>query len=278
MVGIRENNHDDSIRKVGLWRQGPSLEPRVSRLAVDAPRGMRTTHPPNVYTASQPEKPLPPPPPHQGDHPITDVGDRSPRQIGRPSPRDSAPTVQPIPNRDGTDHYISWASQEAFGRKTRPATIAELAEKSREDLWDPNKSFEYWLRTAELARESGKRYAENMDYERSFVQLARAASIILEKMPTHKDYHPLLTTDQRNNLVLVSISLFPRDSTSPTFVLVAFGCPVWCSALLQFPVIPQAPTQPSVNGPDRIRSSANRGKSGRAFQHRRSDRFPDQGI
>ncbi|KAF9648230.1 hypothetical protein BDM02DRAFT_3082246, partial [Thelephora ganbajun] len=86
----------------------------------------------------------------------------------------------------------------------RPATIAELADKSREDLWDPNKHLKHWLRTAELARKSGKQHAENGDYERSFVQLARAATIILEKMPTHKDYHTLLSSSQRHNLVLVS--------------------------------------------------------------------------
>jgi hypothetical protein len=88
----------------------------------------------------------------------------------------------------------------------RPATIAELAEKSRENLWDPNKDFRHWLRTAEAARRAGKQYAENGDYERGFIQLARAATIILEKMPTHREYHTLLNNEQRNNLTLVSTS------------------------------------------------------------------------
>lgn len=84
----------------------------------------------------------------------------------------------------------------------RPATIAELADKSREDIWDPNKQLKHWLRTAELSRKNGKQYAEAGDYERSFVQLARAATIILEKMPTHRDYHTLLNPTQRHNLSL----------------------------------------------------------------------------
>jgi STAM-binding protein len=86
----------------------------------------------------------------------------------------------------------------------RPATIAELADKAREEVWDPNKHLKHWLRTAELSRKYGKQYAENGDYERAFVQLARAATIILEKMPTHRDYHTLLNAQQRHNLSLVS--------------------------------------------------------------------------
>jgi USP8 dimerisation domain len=87
----------------------------------------------------------------------------------------------------------------------RPATIAELADKAREDIWDPNKHLKHWLRTAELSRKYGKQYAEDGDFERSFVQLARAATIILEKMPTHRDYTTLLNASQRHNLSLVSI-------------------------------------------------------------------------
>ncbi|KAF9781125.1 hypothetical protein BJ322DRAFT_990790, partial [Thelephora terrestris] len=86
----------------------------------------------------------------------------------------------------------------------RPATITELADKSREDPWDPNKSLKHWLRSAELARKAGKQYAEDGDYERSFVQLARASTIILDWMPLHRDHHTLLSADQRRNLLLVS--------------------------------------------------------------------------
>ena len=95
--------------------------------------------------------------------------------------------------------------------QSRPATIAELAEKAREDIWDPNKHLKHWLRTAELSRKHGKQYAEAGDFERSFVQLARAATIILEKMPTHQDYQTLLNASQRHNLSLVSI---PSITTS----------------------------------------------------------------
>ena len=186
---------------------------------INASHSMSTSHPPNGYTssyhhqlASQPHQQPPSSYQHQ-PYPTNNHHPPPPLQIVRSGSRDSASSEQPSPNRDGRDPYANRERREAWDarleRKTRPATIAELADKSREDLWDPNKHLKHWLRTAELARKSGKQYAESGDYERSFIQLARAASIILEKMPTHKDYNTLLTTSQRNNLVLVSLTFLP---------------------------------------------------------------------
>lgn len=180
---------------------------------INASHSMSTSHPPNAYTsaynhqlASHPHHQQPQSSYQRQSHPNHHLP--GPVQIVRSDSRDSASSGQPSPNRDGRDPYANRERREVWDgrvdRKTRPATIAELADKSREDLWDPNKHLKHWLRTAELARKSGKQLAESGDYERSFVQLARAATIILEKMPTHKDYHTLLTSNQRNNLVLVS--------------------------------------------------------------------------
>ena len=180
---------------------------------------MSTSHPPNAYPssyhhqlASQPHHQPPQQQYQQQQYPANNHRQPGPVQIVRTGSRDSASSGQPSPNRDGRDPYTNRERRETWDarveRKTRPATITELAEKSREDLWDPNKSLKHWLRTAELARKAGKQYAEDGDYERSFVQLARAATIILERMPTHRDYHTLLSTDQRRNLVLVSLFAF----------------------------------------------------------------------
>jgi hypothetical protein len=193
------------------------------RTVINAPHlnlSMSTSHPPNVYTSSyrhqlaaSQSRPLPPPPSylHQ-PYPTNDNHPQPPLQVARSSFRDPASSDQPSPNRDGGDPYSNRKKRDTWDarleRKTRPATIAELAEKSCEDLCDPNKHLKHWLRTAELARKSGGQYAENGDYERSFIQFARAASIFLEKMPTHKDYHTLLTSSQRNNLALVSLYFF----------------------------------------------------------------------
>ncbi|KAH9829227.1 uncharacterized protein C8Q71DRAFT_791146 [Rhodofomes roseus] len=82
----------------------------------------------------------------------------------------------------------------------RPATISELAARAQDQLWDPSKGLKHWLRTAEKARRNGDYYAEHQDYERAFVEYARAATIVLEKLPTHQDYTALLNPDQRQNL------------------------------------------------------------------------------
>lgn len=200
--------------------RGPFLDLGSSQqqtwIVINAAHSMSTSHPPNVYTSSYHHQ-LASQPHHQPQqssyqhqpYPVTNHHLTGPVQIARSGSRDSASSDQPSPKRDGRESYANRERRETWDaarleRKTRPATIAELADKSREDLWDPNKHLKHWLRTAELARKSGKQYAENGDYERSFVQLARAATIILEKMPTHKDYHTLLTANQRHNLVLVS--------------------------------------------------------------------------
>lgn len=86
----------------------------------------------------------------------------------------------------------------------RPATIAELADRARDDLWDPSKGVKYWLKTGESHRRAGKGFFEVGDLESAFVEYAKAATIVLEKLPLHRDYATTLTTDQRHNLGLVS--------------------------------------------------------------------------
>lgn len=87
----------------------------------------------------------------------------------------------------------------------RPASIAELADKAMLDLWDESKDFKYYLRLAEKHRKEGKECAKRGDLEGAFVELARAATLVLEKLPMHKDYHNVLNANQRHNLGLVSV-------------------------------------------------------------------------
>jgi hypothetical protein len=91
-------------------------------------------------------------------------------------------------------------------RPPRPATIAELAERALNDLWDPARDLKYWLRLAQKHRNEGKDLADHGKYEEAFVLFARSATIVLEKLPTHRDYNTLLTPQQRQNLGLVSFS------------------------------------------------------------------------
>ena len=86
----------------------------------------------------------------------------------------------------------------------RPATIAELAAQAQENLWDPSKGLKPWLRTAEKSRRTAEALLQAKDYEGAFVEFAKAATIVLEKLPTHREYQTLLNTDQRHNLGMVS--------------------------------------------------------------------------
>ncbi|TCD65306.1 hypothetical protein EIP91_002831 [Steccherinum ochraceum] len=82
----------------------------------------------------------------------------------------------------------------------RPATIAELAEAAHIDLWDATKGLKHWLRTAERSRKAGKLFHDQGNWEAAFVEYARAATLVLDKLPTHREYSTLLSADQRHNL------------------------------------------------------------------------------
>ncbi|KAH9903372.1 hypothetical protein C8Q73DRAFT_674442 [Cubamyces lactineus] len=95
----------------------------------------------------------------------------------------------------------------------RPATIAELAAQAQQNLWDPNIGLKHWLRTAEKARRLGDQLVKDNDYEGAFVEYAKAATIVLEKLPTHREYDTLLNADQRSNLGMVSLLSFYMADT-----------------------------------------------------------------
>lgn len=99
----------------------------------------------------------------------------------------------------------------------RPASIAELAERAKVDVWDDSREFKHHLRAAEKYRREGKECAKKGDLETAFVQLARAATLVLEKLPSHRDYNTVLNVNQRHNLGLVSACLveFHYDGTFP---------------------------------------------------------------
>lgn len=86
----------------------------------------------------------------------------------------------------------------------RPANIQELAERARSgDSWDDKAKLKDYLRVAEKYRKEGKELARQGDIEAAFVLLAKAATLVLEKLPNHRDYYSLLTEEQQNNLALV---------------------------------------------------------------------------
>ncbi|RDB17318.1 AMSH-like protease sst2 [Hypsizygus marmoreus] len=86
--------------------------------------------------------------------------------------------------------------------QTRPAMIAELAEAALENLWDEKLELKHYLRTAERCRSHAKHFINEDDYENAFIEYARAATLVLEKLSSHRDYHTLLNAAQRHNLAL----------------------------------------------------------------------------
>ncbi|TFK64654.1 Mov34-domain-containing protein [Pluteus cervinus] len=84
----------------------------------------------------------------------------------------------------------------------RPATIAELAEIALDGLWDESRELKHYLRIAEKYRREGKSAAEKGDLELAFVHFAKAATLVLEKLPNHRDYKSVLNSEQRQNLSL----------------------------------------------------------------------------
>ena len=84
----------------------------------------------------------------------------------------------------------------------RPASIQELAQRA-EIQWDASKDFKFWLKVAEKARHAGQDYDLRGDFENAFVEYARAATLILDKIPTHRDYHTRLNEVQRDTLIMV---------------------------------------------------------------------------
>lgn len=91
----------------------------------------------------------------------------------------------------------------------RPASLAELAERVRNtngSQWDPNLGIKHWLKTAERHRTNGNDLVKSGDLEPGFVELAIAAGLVLEKVPSHRDYSTMLNQHLRKNLGNVSVS------------------------------------------------------------------------
>jgi hypothetical protein len=109
---------------------------------------------------------------------------------------------------------------------SRPHSIAELAERAKQCLGDEVRPFKAWLRIAENARRDAKTFYEQADLESAFVEYAKAATIVLEKIPAHPDYRVLLSSTQRHNMGLVSYFylLGPHNCASVGHMDVLYEC------------------------------------------------------
>ncbi|KAG7096055.1 hypothetical protein E1B28_006736 [Marasmius oreades] len=81
-----------------------------------------------------------------------------------------------------------------------PSSIAELAQKARNNPLRENQSLKYYLKHAESNRREAFKFAEAGDLESAFIFFARTASLVLETLPSHPDYKTALDDNQRANL------------------------------------------------------------------------------
>jgi hypothetical protein len=116
-------------------------------------------------------------------------------------------TYQPDPTQNPTStppNVAHPAPSQHHVPPSRPYSIGELAERAKQILGKDPKPFKAWLRIAENARRDAKSSRKQGDLESAFVEYAKAATIVLEKIPAHPDYMVLLSTTQRHNMGLVS--------------------------------------------------------------------------
>ena len=84
----------------------------------------------------------------------------------------------------------------------RPSSILELAQLAQRDACDLTKPLKHYLRLAEKHRAAARDAIQREDLEAAFVEFAKAATLVLEKIPKHPEYKTLLNETQRANLDL----------------------------------------------------------------------------
>ena len=106
---------------------------------------------------------------------------------------------------------------------SRLHSIEELAEIMKvimkHSLGDDPRPLETWLRTAENARRNAKTFQEQGNVELAFMEYAKAATIVLEKIPFHPEYRVLLGTAQQHNVALVSYDCLMVPTTAVRSVI-----------------------------------------------------------
>ncbi|KAF8990770.1 hypothetical protein BDQ17DRAFT_1255493 [Cyathus striatus] len=84
-----------------------------------------------------------------------------------------------------------------------PSSIADLLACAVDSLWDDTKELKHFLCLAETYCCEGKEYYNKGDLENAFMYFVKAATLVLDKIPTHRDYDVKLKPVHKNNLDLV---------------------------------------------------------------------------
>ncbi|KAJ7330951.1 hypothetical protein DFH08DRAFT_708598 [Mycena albidolilacea] len=92
---------------------------------------------------------------------------------------------------------------------TCPATISELVTTAAETAAPPGRDLRHYIRVAGSHRRTGAA-SVGLEMERAFIEYARAATLIVETIPTHRDYQGGLSTEQKRNLKAVGLPPLSR--------------------------------------------------------------------
>ena len=93
-------------------------------------------------------------------------------------------------------------------RYRRPASMAELTARARIGLYDERRDLRYHLRAIDRNRRTAKESENAGDLEGAIVAYTKAATLALEKIPTHREYHTFLNEEQQQYLEMVCSAWF----------------------------------------------------------------------
>lgn len=86
----------------------------------------------------------------------------------------------------------------------RPHTVEELEERVKQALYDDARSLKTWFLIGKNASRGAKTFYKQGELELDYEEYAKAATIVLEKIPAHPDYRVFLSNVQRHNMRMVS--------------------------------------------------------------------------
>ncbi|KAI0061314.1 hypothetical protein BV25DRAFT_1826794 [Artomyces pyxidatus] len=90
---------------------------------------------------------------------------------------------------------IAFRSHQSF-----PFVITVFEDRARTQIGRRDQPIKHWLRFAEAARRAGHHAMESGFFGEAFVEYAKAAIIVVEVLPQHRDFDVLLTARQQANL------------------------------------------------------------------------------
>ena len=89
----------------------------------------------------------------------------------------------------------------------RPRSFEEIEELSKPTAYDPERSFKDQLRAIDTLRDQSIYHRKKGDLENAFIFMARAAGVVVEKLPFHSQYD-ILSDQQKIDLAAVRLDRF----------------------------------------------------------------------